>query len=57
MADLKRVYQAVDEQSALAVLDDFAAIWTKNTQKSKNHGGKIGQISAHISSFRRSLGD
>ena len=27
MADLKRVYQAVDEQSALAALDDFAEIW------------------------------
>ena len=29
MADLKRVYQAVDEQSALAALDDFAEIWDK----------------------------
>ena len=38
MADLKRVYQAVDEQSELAALDDFAEIREKNilrSQKSK----------------------
>ena len=33
MADLKRVYQAVDEQSALAALDDFAEIWDKKYPK------------------------
>lgn len=33
MADLKRVYQAVDEQSALAALDNFAAIWDKKYPK------------------------
>lgn len=33
MADLKRVYQAVDEQSALAALDDFAAVWDKKYPK------------------------
>lgn len=33
MADLKRVYQAVDEQSALASLDDFAAVWDKKYPK------------------------
>ena len=33
MADLKQVYQAVDEQSALAALDDFAEIWDKKYPK------------------------
>ncbi len=33
MADLKRVYQAADEQSALAALDDFAEIWDKKYPK------------------------
>ena len=33
MADLKRVYQAVDEQSAPAALDDFAEIWDKKYPK------------------------
>ena len=33
MADLKRVYQAVDEQSALAALDDFAETWDKKYPK------------------------
>ncbi len=33
MADLKRVYQAVDEQSALVALDDFAAVWDKKYPK------------------------
>ena len=33
MADLKRVYQAVDEQSALAALDNFAAVWDKKYPK------------------------
>ena len=33
MADLKRVYQAVDEQSAFAALDDFAEIWDKKYPK------------------------
>ena len=33
MADLKRVYQAVDEQSALAALDDFDEIWDKKYPK------------------------
>ena len=33
MADLKRVYQAVDNQSALAALDDFAAVWDKKYPK------------------------
>ena len=33
MANLKRVYQAVDEQSALAALDDFAEIWDKKYPK------------------------
>ena len=33
MADLKRVYQAFDEQSALAALDDFAEIWDKKYPK------------------------
>lgn len=33
MADLKRVYQAVDEQFALAALDDFAEIWDKKYPK------------------------
>ena len=33
MANLKRVYQAVDEQSALAALDDFAEIWDKKYTK------------------------
>ena len=57
MADLKRVYQAVDEQSALAALDDFAEIWDKKyPRRSQNPGEKTGQISAHISSSRRSFG-
>ena len=33
MTDLKRVYQAVDEQSALAAPDDFAEIWDKKYPK------------------------
>ena len=33
MADLKRIYQAVDEQSALAAPDDFAAVWDKKYPK------------------------
>ena len=33
MADLKLVNQAVDEQSALAALDDFAEIWDKKYPK------------------------
>ena len=33
MADPKRVYQAVDKQSALAALDDFAEIWDKKYPK------------------------
>lgn len=33
MAVLKRVYQAVDEQSVLAVPDDFAEIWDKKYPK------------------------
>ena len=33
IADLKRVYQAFDEQSALAALDDFAEIWDKKYPK------------------------
>lgn len=56
MSDLKRVYQAVDEQSALVALDDFVAIWEKKTRKSRNHGGKTGQISARISSSWMGLG-
>ena len=56
MADLKRVYQAVEEQSALAALDDFAEIWDKNIPRFQNPGEKTGQISAHISSSRRSFG-
>ena len=38
MADLKRVYQDVDEQSALAALDDFAEIWDKNIPRFQNTG-------------------
>ena len=30
---MKRVYQAVDEQSALVALDDFVAIWDKKYPK------------------------
>jgi len=33
MADLKKVYAAVDEQSALVALDDFAEIWNKKYPK------------------------
>ena len=33
MADLKKVYAAVDEQSALVALDDFAEIWDKKYPK------------------------
>lgn len=33
MADLKKVYAAVDEQSALAALDGFAEIWDKKYPK------------------------
>ena len=33
MADLKWVYRAVDEQSALAALDDFVEIWDKKYPK------------------------
>ena len=55
MADLKRVYQAVDEQSALAALDNFAEIWDKNTPRFQNPGEKTGQISAHILNSRKSF--
>lgn len=56
MADLKRVYQAVDEQSALAALDDFAEIWDKKYPKiSKSWRENWANLST-ISSSRRSFG-
>ena len=33
MADLKAVYSAVDEQTALTALDNFAEKWDKNIRK------------------------
>ena len=33
MADLKKVYAAVDEQSALSALDDFAETWDRKYPK------------------------
>ncbi len=33
MADLKKVYTAVDEESAMSALDDFAAIWDSKYPK------------------------
>ena len=33
MADLKKVYQAVDEKTALSALDDFDAKWEKKYPK------------------------
>ena len=44
MADLKAVYAAVDEPSALDALDTFAERWDKNTPKSPSPGGTTGYI-------------
>lgn len=33
MADLKKVYTAVDEESAMSALDDFAAVWDSKYPK------------------------
>ncbi len=49
MADLKRVYQAVDEQSALAALNDFAEIWDKKYPKiSKSWKGNWANLSTYF---------
>ena len=49
MADLKRVYQAVDEQSALAALDDFAEIWDKKYPMiSKSWKGNWANLSTYF---------
>lgn len=42
MADLKAVYDAVDESAALDALDAFAEKWTRNIRRSPSHGGRIG---------------
>ena len=42
MRDLKLVYGAVNEESALAELEDFRQEWGKNTHKSTNPGKRIG---------------
>lgn len=48
MSDLKRVYQAVDEQSALVALDDFVAIWDKKIPENLEiMAGKLGK-SQHV---------
>jgi hypothetical protein len=43
MADLKRVYVAVDEQTALSELDRFEELWGRNTRRSGAPGGKTGR--------------
>ena len=53
-ADLKKEYTAVNEQSALVTLDDFAEIWDKKYPTIQSPGVKTGLISALISSFPRS---
>ncbi len=51
MADLKRVYAAIDEDTALQELDRFDEIWEENTQKSLITGEINGFIYPHISSI------
>ena len=56
MADLKRVYAAVDEQTALSELDSFDEKWSNkypNIPRQLFRGGQIGLIYRHISSIRR----
>jgi len=48
MADLKQVYGAVDEESALYALEIFDEKWSG---KSANPGGRIGRISRPISAM------
>ena len=43
MADLKRVYAAVDEQAALNELDRFEELWGRNTRRSDALGGTTGR--------------
>ncbi len=40
---LKRVYAAVDEQSALNEFDRFEELWGSNTRKLGTSGGKTGR--------------
>ena len=56
MADLKNAYAAVDKQSALVSLDDFAEIWDKKHPKTSESWRKNWLISAPISSSPRSFG-
>ena len=44
MADLKAVYAAPDEASALAALELFSGKWGKNIPRFHSHGSPIGQI-------------
>ena len=44
MADLKRVYAAVDEPSALDALEDFAGKWDRKYPRFPSPGGKTGPI-------------
>ena len=44
MADLKAVYAAVDEPTALDTLDTFAERWDKKYPKFLSPGGIIGPI-------------
>lgn len=44
MADLKAVYAAPDEASALAALELFSGKWDKKYPRFHSHGSPIGQI-------------
>ena len=57
MADLRSVYAAVDESAALDALDAFQPSGIRNIPRYHGRGGKIGRISARISSIRRRCGD
>ena len=55
MSDLKKVYGAVDEETALYELENFGANGTLNTPKFQSHGGHTGRSFPHISSIRSRL--
>lgn len=56
MADLKRVYAAVDEEAALYELETFAGNGMVNTQKLRNRGKQTGRNYPPILSIRRRFG-
>lgn len=52
MADLKKVYAAVDEETALYELEQFATKWDSNILKFQLHGRLIGLNFQPILSIR-----